>query len=541
MNDNKTKQNQKDFVQKTYNSERSIRDVRPNFSSGDKKDTENAPYANKKNTPLSISGGKITHYNCKYQLGPQAVQAYRAYFSDLADQRDDRGGSSRPRLSTEGYHKHHHPVGADIRALFFNKITYLYEPKSKILDIGASIVRTSHLIDFDGQPLTKRVFSMCPQISSRDFIRKRTHINNMENVFNQCECLGGQLTYRCNNCNGKFQTAMSVDSIYYGGVFEELVHQSLQGATCYAAFNDYNTSLNRKGHIGYACDEESHYEIKNSHVTSFVAGNVAPYHHQFLRTKMARAWQYKYHLNGHLIYVVFEKIDEFENGDIPYILCRIYALSDEDLKLKYHEDNGFEGIDLLPSLFYNDDFSDHFIHKEEKVEVVVPEIQEPVVLTPKEDDMLIKMYKGYKAESGMPVFNFAEHKQRINNMFNLWGSMTQQFRKDFEEFHVTKEDGIHFITCQQYKNVLGIKIKGMLAKAKLLHVLDAFTRLGGRDSASTIQAAINKYQRDFSERGVEIFEAGEAFNIAKIINSQIRLRTDEFLTKSQSARRFYTN
>jgi len=301
-----------------------------------KNDKDNSFELDKKRdkAALNISKGVLTYYETPYVLGQEGKKALTEHFKTL---------NVAGKLKLSNYKEHPHPIGALVRAYMNDLVLYKYAPNDKIKDIGASLVRNLNRFDNDGNCITKRVWSMAPIVSGRDILRKRKHDLNVEN---SCAHIGGTPRTRKCDCDATYSSTLSVDSIYYPGVLEEMVYDSFKSQGMgYVAFNDYDMALRDHGNVGEACDQESFYVIDKDRVTSVVKGNVAPYNHKFLKTE-GQAWQYKMNVEDKEVFVVFEELDCFHNKHIPYRLCSVTAIDANEL-VKLGEEGGVAGIPLL--------------------------------------------------------------------------------------------------------------------------------------------------------------------------------------------------
>jgi hypothetical protein len=244
-------------------------------------------------------------------------------------------------------------VGAEMRALFGDYVMYSYEPRAKILDIGTSLYRLGSRWDMDGKSLCNRVHGTAPIVSPRDFHRQISHRNdvylaNLKEGVHYCKCVGGFDNQGCKVCRADFDAVMSVDSVYYHGVLEEMAllcsQRQIPG---YFVFNDYAIAYSNHGNTGEACDNESHYlvNMEDATVRSYVDGNITPYVHPILQTRPF-SWQYRLKCKTGDIAVLCEQLQRFDNGDIPYRLVRMVALEVEYLK-KTTGDERFEGVVML--------------------------------------------------------------------------------------------------------------------------------------------------------------------------------------------------
>jgi hypothetical protein len=372
----------------------------------------------------------------------------------------------------------------------------------------------------------------------------------------------------------QYGAVVAVDSIYYDGVLRE-IHDQLRrnpDAFGYVVFNDYDKAYICKGEEGEAFDAESRYSICKGQngllqVTSTVRGNIAPYTHKILQTGGLDNWQYVIHTPDGIRKpkreaLLFETLHEFQNGDIPYKLCRV-MLFDLDSTPGCSQ-SGLQGIQIMPSLWStNDTFIDEMEIPNEPTSEVMPErgkqSMNPVgMLTrytcaeaPADVAKLdIAEFKNrFPIKQGETELDFVNRQKRIRSYFMAWDTFLQGFsllsnKRSNERLHTSIEDKTHYVTLDIYddrwkaiiKQIVGVKSCNTY-KAKLQHVMAAYVRLGNKTMATSIEYAQQALQKElFNDFGEEIVDFGEAFIIARIMRAQQAVRLRNALGQSESAR-----
>ena len=246
-----------------------------------------------------------------------------------------------------------------MRALFNAKLTHGYLNGCKILDIGTSPARLAGQCDFDGTPLSSRVWSCNPVLDARDHVRQVLHHKSLEKLeasghhcAHKIQPTQAWLNRQCPVCEGRYDAYMLIDSAYYEDALEGAFHLGAVNRTpVYWVINDYHASLRNGNKTGKACDAESSFVVTKVgprlSVKVTVNGNILPYEHG-IRGTADYCWQYVYNdTDGLSLVVINEIIDKFDNGDTPYIMVRSVAIRAEDL-MDSGESLGVANMPKLP-------------------------------------------------------------------------------------------------------------------------------------------------------------------------------------------------
>jgi len=531
---------------------------------------------------LTIHNGVITTFKPMYRLGVEGEFAFRRYFSHLSTEGDD---GARPGLRFNSRKSHPHPVGAAVRALFHDKLLFGTLRKKKHLDIGTSPARLQSRFYETGEiqpiPVTEWVHSLAPITCGRDIMR---HYHHGDDVQNMCQCKGGVWgafgtpTARCQKClTNTYKYSTSIDSIYYPGVLEEVADQAdlCEGHIHYAVFNDYDKMRLQYGSVGRACDNESVACIdSNMFVTSTVVGNVAPYHHQILKTEGLESWQYLVRSSsGRWFYMVFEVIDEFQNGDIPYRMCRVTPISVDKLLTvslanKTDETEGVQGVPYFENIWVKPSFEEKndkeminkikvapqtkgmpkFSAKPTKMEIPDERSTDVSVMTDREEKtpletvILQECEKKCKPLPDDLVTDFNERKQQFERQISWYDKLLKQWKQqNNEKFYYSVDTKGLWLTLELSKPKwwsCGLLVSKNLYKAKMEDVMEAYTRIGSKHISTSIDYACTQAQREMAkERGITVMDLFEAFTIARIIRAQQNERMEEAFEMSYSTQK----
>jgi hypothetical protein len=526
---------------------------------------------------LTFKHGQLQYFESSYTFGPEGDKALRGYFSRLSATQPNPDGSG-AKFKIHASEDHPHPVGATMRAYLNDKIVYDLVTEDYILDVGTSPARLFGRWDYkyEGQEckLSERVYSMAPLITGRDIHRQRTHF--YAKMPTMCDCVGGWKRRDCKNCcpDDGFKVAISVDSVYYPGVLEEIVWQTeLTGGVGYIVFNDYHHAMRKTGLTGRACDNESHYIIehhpgKESIVTSTVKGNIAPYEHGFLRTE-GEFWQYQMEnpTTKEVYFVVFETLSEFWNHDIPYKLCRVVAIDQQFLP--DDEKAGIKGVPLMSSVFYQteasinlDDSVDLSPAKllsglssigstENKTPTPTTSMTEPVL--PKKEEIaedfpslntldVPEFYHKKPPIFGEKIVDFRIRYAREIESFKTWQTIMQAWNSEFELLHTSVENKTTFVTLTAKTKVCclpflcskdrccGLFKRSGHFKAPLKLVMAAYSKIGNKRTIEAERYCVTECQKDdkfIKDNGLTLYDQTmlpEAFIIASAIRAQETLR-----------------
>jgi hypothetical protein len=323
------------------------------------------------------------------------------------------------------------------------------------------------------------------------------------------------------------------------------------------AFNDYWLASNKGDKLeGRLCDNEGSFKIdpEKNLVTCYMNGNIAPYVHRIIQTSETSGWQYFMDIKDKKIVVIFEEIDRLLNHDVPYRLCRVYAYKLEELqKLGNYKDDTLEECCYIPIIknFYADIIQtvkveekkylfEKYIEEDPALEL---EVVKDIKMTKKEEDILDFCMKNRPgAFSKEEMLNFTKHKEEIRSMYQSWDVLANLFKKNDNERIMTRlENDVRYVTLElMVPGLLGLTYKRQTVTAKMVHVLEAYLRIGQKQQSMSIEQCIDHCQRDMAAKlNVGVFDLHEAFLIAKVIKSQQALRTQKILSMSSSASQFY--
>jgi len=338
----------------------------------------------KTNVPYSFKKDQVTYFESQYKFGKEGLQAIRGHLSHLLTEKD---GGSGPCFKLFASENHCHPVGATKRALFNAQLTHGILKGQKILDVGTSPARLAGQNDFDGKPLSARVWSCNPVLDARDHIRQTIHSKSVELLRasgHYCQhALAPDTRWQdhgCNVCGGHYDAYMLIDSGYYKDGLEGAFRLGAEDATpIYWVINDYDACLRAGNKRGHTVDKESTFEVKQVHgslqVTSTVKGNIMPYKHG-VRGTADYVWQYVYNdYDGLDLVVINEVINRFTDGDVPYIMVRSVAIKAPEL-VKSGENFGVADVPIRP-LFVTD-FPQAVLDEEDSLEMYLAHVEDAV-------------------------------------------------------------------------------------------------------------------------------------------------------------------
>jgi hypothetical protein len=510
------------------------------------------------NSTVQVHRQTITSLSSSYCFGEEGKKALETQFAYLAKQEG--------KLRFQDWQPHPHPVGATMRAAFDDLVKFGYLAGQKIHDIGGSKTRVMSRFDPEGTKMTDRVHTTTPVLSVRDIHRERT---NPEEVPNNCQCIGGQWANRCAECCALapyWKSAMSVDSIYYPGVMEELMGVlRVSKRAGYVVFNDYHHAYLKNGKSGRACDAESTYTISGSTVTSTVKGNVSPYKHGVLKTGGGYSWQYLIKhpspsMQGAEYWMIFETLHEFWNHDIPYKLCRVVCIAENELV-----NRGFAPRTGMPdcqtyglndSIWFDVDEdkardTEERYRKEMALYLSKYEDPKPDTKSPPEIStwqMRIEECKHKNTpEAAQMVIDLNRRIETYRSMYATWDAVVREWNsrvhKTNERFYTTHEADETWATCEISTSAwytLGFSLNRTLYKAPLQMVYDAFVRIGQKETIQAIDQAATTALRDYiKERDLGHWsnQVQEAFIIARVMRAQQirRLQTAMMTSSSVSS------
>jgi hypothetical protein len=211
---------------------------------------------------LEVANGVISNIKTNYVYSESAIKTIRTMFRSL-----QLSDPSRIYVGEkQGYRPHAHPLGAFCRSHYDDLIMYYYQPYGRILDVGASPVRTlSRYCDtIDGQRISwaQRTHMMTPDLDVRDdyryaenVTRIQKHIldhNKTEDELHEndahyqphhfaikqntvaqltaghCQhAIKKKMDYNCPCTHATFDAIKSVESWYYPGVLEGIADKLL--------------------------------------------------------------------------------------------------------------------------------------------------------------------------------------------------------------------------------------------------------------------------------------------------------------------------
>jgi len=249
---------------------------------------------------LDVAGGVIASIRSSLRFSESAVKSLRdQLFSHLFV---DKSGSRFYVGDQYGFKDHEHALGAFIRSHFDNLIMYKYQMRGRILEPGASPVRSClryNTIDGIQEPWLKRLHLMNPVIGPQDEIRKTDHLPilqeaaarhrqqellkplNQQWLWTVNEQTGNLSINQCNHtmqsiapiqgncaCTERFDAIKSVESFYYPGV-QQGIHSRLAGwqnesvgGVAWVVFNDYYLMLLKMA-------KEERFSEQKTHLTTF--------------------------------------------------------------------------------------------------------------------------------------------------------------------------------------------------------------------------------------------------------------------------------
>jgi uncharacterized membrane protein len=276
--------------------------------------------------------------------------------------------------------KHPHPMGAFLRSYYHTMVMNSLEPTGFVLDIGASMNRHTFSKTPTGTPWHERSHLAVPIINAedryRDYNYRRT-ISSAGLTYPKSFCrhiMGIDEGHVCPCSLGKFDVVTSIDSIYYPGVLEAILHRLKYEAprsssfdhkpekpdmvpSAYIAFCDFNHLIRIGRRNALFCDKEADVQFTTNQRGDYVAtvhveGNPIPYVDRVLRTH-EKSWQYCFKNK----YYIADVIQSFDNGEVPYKLLKLTPVGNLPC----------EWLNII-----NVDYGEHFLSKpaEPRIEIV---------------------------------------------------------------------------------------------------------------------------------------------------------------------------
>jgi len=523
---------------------------------------------------LSFHKGSLANFFPKYNFGPEGTKYLESYFQHLIKNEEKKGERFKIGLA-----KHHHPFGALTRSVMDGYVSGLYEPTAKMLCVGSSTTRT--LSSFDPPvanqevPLSRRVHMTCPILSNRDVIRKQDTETKLIGVnpvdLHRCECIGGSGIH-CANClpaTNLFPVVKSIDSIYYDGVLEEMAIQAKgtgYKTVGYAAFNDYHAAMvKNSSRKGRCWDDESHYEVYEQAVTdnffgpglprermipmvkSTVKGNITPYRHRIIATQgesnfvvkvsiVSAEWQFPQVCPPlEDVYCVFNELECFWNGDVPYKLFHINFIP-SNVYLMYP---GMECPHLHRYLE-----TTPITHVEEVLPV--SEVLERILDKPRkneEDAFLMDDHRKATIKSLTSTYDFSRMDIDFVRSVRAWDAIVYEFKNWWSEYKTNErivtfqKSGTLYVRAEFYKEICGTHYKKAEhnVEAPLALVVESYNAIGNKKSIDAILNATANLQKDKAEElGVGVVHVNEAMIIAKLIRAQQFRRLERLTNLSVS-------
>jgi len=395
----------------------------------------NAPIgrAHTKPDSLKIKYGSIDEITTTYKLSTAQSEAFARSHPSLSWGKQSAG--PRLRIS-DGFKDHKHGLGALGRKTQNEEMLYVLTQERSFIDIGSSYSRllgNYEMIDGVRDLCLKRGWAMTPRLGQRDTIRHQNNkyrIDNMVKEYNAIQDSNGdaqitEMYHRCLHpasaeydwngmidkmqndheyqeeanyikdntyvrkpfdryaaaranprdgcgCSKSYEYALSIDSIYYDGVLEEIFARiALDESIGLICFNDYAAAIRKivqknstygssvkfkKSPLGTNMLEFTGYAEKNQwdkpesrfiaeveynatsdpdddyfNVDVKVEGNSMHYKHRILRTSDEDFFHYEYIAQNGIKYIMeFELIRTLENGDTPYKMYKIVGTRASD-------------------------------------------------------------------------------------------------------------------------------------------------------------------------------------------------------------------
>jgi hypothetical protein len=417
----------------------------------------------------------------------------------------------------------------------------MYAPTGNFLDIGAAEKRLGKAISSvqDGIPqyLRDRCHANIGELGFADYERKVTNTSNIV-LPSSCHCVAGLLDNRCQHCrealqNSPYDNVMAIDSVYYPGVFDELVyHCANRGARGFLVFNDYDAAIQKHGHGGQTLGNESRWSTDGIYVTSTVDGNLQPYSHRIVQTGGLKAWQLIHRIpkigrddiirdsafmEEEEVLVTFKVLEEFVNKTVPYRLVQVLAIKTEELR-PFGQENGLGGVRMFDTFF-----------RENLITKLTTEAETNVLKnTLANSTELLKFVESYskrKVNKGTETFDFYRRQQDSASHMPRFQALYDQIkgRSNFKVYEtkskVATKEKMSFINLEVYRQKwwsLGMRVSKRNYCAPFVTVMDLYLRIGNKDDPKQITNMVSNYTLDRPETA---FCAMEAATIAYYLKS----------------------
>lgn len=418
----------------------------------------------------------------------------------------------------------------------------------------------------------------------------------------QCRCamaksgLGTDINCACST--ERYDTIKSVESWYYPGVMEGMFNRLIRDKSVgYVVCNDYYRMLLRQKDnkesvlgkklaaiscvralnsdfgveaIGHGClnhnlvPESTHTVLTEKGkliVKAEVQGNPMPYVHGFPKTADSDSFAYTFVAREHDDFgnplsigqqpkmteylMLFEKVEEIMNGDIPFVLYKVRAT------LKSRWGSILNHVPVLPFEFatvhdilndatpsYIDQWVLNTTKQEEEVKVTekkTPKMADP---EPVEQDLVLfdeDLYVKKTIEGGEKRVYSAEMKSALENerQFVRWIKRQVFDRNHNHHFSVKVVKGKAYLVLRKYtRSFFGLIVStdaSLSAMAPVSDVVDAYCRIGVKSNAVAIQQSCVQKQRDAKNQDHKMFTDAEAFLIARYIRAVETARFNSIL------------
>jgi hypothetical protein len=517
------------------------------------------PVGQERRPKLDIRNGTLNRYQPEYLFGEEAEEIMHRYFRETFGRDADRAVN--PKYAKySGYKYHRHPLGATLRAFFYDLVTLKYTNTGTVIDIGGSRKRLAGRFNTNGAPLHESHHTTNPILDCKDLEREKG-LTKADKLVSFCRCLGREASDRCKQCNYQFNHAITIDSNYYPGVLEEFSQRVYESKGFgYMVFNDYHMAMLKNGLLGRCADGESIYEIKQDKVTVTVEGNLAPYKHGFIKTNGLRNWQYRvrvcrslgqqtidpemeiidtfYDKVVHPVdktpilgYLVCEEHETIWNKDVPYRLVKCHFVSDEELVAIGGDIScGYDGVSIMNTtpntFFYSADEDENMIQhtSDEGTAKLIKAWDECTKrpLSPPEQKLTtfgLHETKLKKISSKDKQLNF---RDRMIEQYGVWQECKNIIEamsgKGYDTFFVSQEEvsgvKIENITLQIKEMRFGLPLFSSVIKAEVWAVHAAYIALGAKVTDSAEYLVLTQLQKADE---VNAYKYVSAVKIAKAI------------------------